>query len=213
MKIKTLVITMLCAAVILGAGTSRADEGTTVPPGCQEGARSQRAYEAGRLQGKSLVQRAWLMVNDCDQLERFSDIVVANVESYVLSDNSAYVICRYTGMTDGVYEELDNVWLQCGGECCSEGEVIGELAAEIYCQLSILLDGLASPDLFLRRPVHTCGFAFEVCCDIDYVVVSQEYPMCLPYTLDPYYDVWDATRVMQCSYTPPEVIPPGLELE
>lgn len=205
---RPIVSTMLCVAVVLGAGASRADD---VPPGCQESARTVRAYNSGFQQGLSLVESAWMAVDDCDQLELFSDLVIANVENYVLTGSSAYVVCRYTGMTDGVYAGLDEVWLQCGGDCCDEGEAIGELAAEIYCQLSILLGGLGEPDLFVRRPVWTCGFSFQTCCDSMFVGFSQDFPECLPYTEDPYYDIWDGTRVMQCSYTPPD--PPPTKLD
>jgi len=200
--------TMLCAAAVLSTSAAQAIVPNSVPVGCQETSFTQRAYLSGFQQGVSLVDRAWLMVNDCDNLERFSDIVVANVESYVLGGQSTYVVCRYTGLTDGVYARLDEVWLQCGGNCCDEGAVIGELAAEIYCQLSILLDGLAAPDLFVRRPVHTCGLSFEMCCDASYDAFSTGFPACLPYTADPHDIVWDETRVMQCAYTPePETVP------
>lgn len=191
------------------AGTAFADD---IPPGCQAST-AKRAYQSGVAQGKSLVDRAWLAINrNCDLLERFTDIVTADVESYTLSGNSAYTICRFTGLHDGVYQGVDSVWRTCDGQCCNEGAVIGELSARLYCQLSIILGGLAAPDQFVRRPVLFCGFAFQMCCDadffstsilykgLDFLGVTQE---CLPYTDGDYFDVWNGTRVLQCAYTNP----------
>ncbi len=184
-----------------------------IPPACQTSSLTKNAYRAGVMQGKVLVDRAWLSVANCDRLETFTDIVVANVENYTLSGSSAYNICRYTGLHDGVYQELDIVWNTCNGECCDEGSVIGDLSAKLYCKLSILLDGLAAPDEFVRRPVFLCGFAFEMCCDADFFGTSVSYKgldlfgdlkACLPYTDGEYFTVWDETRILQCAYTPPD---------
>lgn len=204
------IICVLASITVLAATTSAfADE---VPIGCQESAFTVRGYNSGVSMGRSLVQRAWGSVNDCDQLELFTDIVVANVQNYQLVGDSTYTICRHTGLVDGVFQELDAVWLQCDGQCCQEGRVIGELAAELYCQLSIILDGLAAPDDFVRRPVFLCGLTFETCCDTNFIGTSLSYEglnlqgelvQCLPYTKDPYDDVWAGTRELQCMYVPP----------
>ena len=203
---RTLVGTMLCVAALLASEVSRAAVPTSVPSGCDGSALSRRAYLAGYQQGTVLVDRAWLTVNDCDQLEHFSDIVYQDLQSFVLGGTSSYVVCRYTGVVDGSMAEVDNLWLKCGGDCCDEGMALGELAAEMYCQLSIMLHGLANPDMFARRPVHMCGYAYQGCCDSNFVGTSRSVPMCLQYTNTPYFDVWDDTRLMQCVYTPPDPV-------
>lgn len=199
--------------VLSGTIAAQADE---IPPACRTSSFVTRAYQAGVVQGKSLVQRAWLSVNDCDQLELFSDIVVNNVANFQITSTSAYTICRHSGMLDGVFQELDAVWMTCDGQCCEEGEIIGELSAELYCQLSILLQGLAEPDDFVRRPVYMCGFMFETCCDAKFVGTSLAYSgadmfgvvkECGVYTEGTFFDVWDGTREIQCTYVPPEAEP------
>lgn len=202
-------VAVLALTLSLAASTAMAEE---IPPACQESNFVMRGYLSGVAQGKSLVQRAWLSVNNCDELERFTDIVVSNVQNYVLTGASTYAICRHSGLLDGVFQQLDDVWLSCDGMCCQEGEVIGELSAELYCQLSILLDGLAEPDDFIRRPVYMCGFAFETCCDASFVGTSMSFfgldgkgalVACKDYTEQPFFEVWDGTREIQCAYEPP----------
>lgn len=206
---KTVLCLLASMTAVAATTNALADE---VPIGCQESNFTIRGYQSGVAMGQSLVRRAWASVNDCDQLELFTDIVVANVQNYKLTGDSTYTVCRHTGMVDGVFQELDAVWMLCDGQCCQEGQVIGELAAELYCQLSIILDGLAEPDDFVRRPVFMCGFTFETCCDADFIGTSLSYQglnlagevvQCLPYTQDPYFEVWDGTRELQCMYVPP----------
>ncbi len=206
--------TLVLLAVLCGLASSvpAIARAADVPVGCQN-LREERAYLAGVQQGKTLVDRAWASVNNCDLLEHFSDIVTTNVESYTVTSSSAYVICRYSGLVDGTFERLDAVWTDCAGVCCKEGIAIGRLAADLYCQLSILLQGLGEPLNFVRKPVWTCGFEFQVCCDAEFMGYSQVYPAsdpnvpvtpaCLPYTVDSFASVWDKTRNVECAYTIP----------
>jgi hypothetical protein len=195
---------------------------STVPPGCRDGTvtnpgRAARAYVAGMDSGKKLVTRAWSQVNDCDALEDFADIVVENIQSYSVSSRTAYVICRYTGLVDGAFEQLDRVWTTCDDQCCLEGEVIGQLSAELYCELSIILGGLLDPDDFVRGPVTTCGLEFQTCCDSTFIGTSRNYvgydlsgraTACLQYTQGSYQSVWTETRNLECAYEPPPPPPP-----
>jgi hypothetical protein len=201
---RTLVGTMLCVGVFFASEASWA--AVPVPTDCAGTATSQRAYLAGYQQGLALVDRAWLTVNNCDLLETFSDIVYQNLQSFVLGGTSSYVVCRYTGVMDGSMTEVDNLWTTCGGDCCDEGILLGQLAGEMYCQLSIMLHGLANPDMFARRPVHMCGYAFQGCCDANFVGTTLIDPTCSQYAYTPYYDVWDGTRNIQCAYTPPDPV-------
>jgi hypothetical protein len=184
--------------------------------------RAERAYLLGVDSGKSLVNRAWASVNDCDRIETFADIVTANVDAYTLTGSSRYVICRYTGLVDGVFEQLDAVWAGCDSQCCLEGEVIGELSANLYCELSILLGGLVAPDDFVRGPVYTCGFEFQQCCDGAFVGTTARYvgedfagrpTQCSTYTSGEYYEVWNGTRALECAYEPDDEEDPALMTE
>lgn len=212
---RALITILVCLVAFSGAKTTFAAD-IPIPPACQATTSTKTAYKSGISQGKALVDRAWLSVANCDRLETFTDIVIKNVENYALPTvSSAYNICRYTGVYDGVYQELDVTWNTCNGECCEEGSVIGDLSAKLYCKLSILLGGMVEPDEFVRRPVFLCGFAFEMCCDADFFGTSINYSgkdstgelqACQPYTDGEYFTVWDETRVLQCAYTPPDPI-------
>lgn len=203
---KAMLSAITCLMVLSSARTAFAE---VIPPACKG---TVAAYQAGVRQGNTLVKRAWLSVNNCDQLDAFVALVKANVSGFSLSGTSTYNICRHTGLIDGVFQQLDSVWQGCNGQCCQEGAAIGELAAKLYCDLSILLGGLGSPDEFVRRPVFLCGAQFETCCDRSFTGTSQAYigldfsglqQQCKPYTEGSYFKVWDGTRVLQCAYTPP----------
>lgn len=206
----------LCLMVLTAGKTALAED---IPPGCSKNPYNTKAYQTGIYQGKCLVQRAWRATSSCDNLEAFSDIVTKNVKSSAPTGATEYSVCRYTGLYDGVLQELDSVWTGCEGQCCQEGSVIGELAADMYCQLSILLGGLADPNDFVRRPVFFCGFAFQVCCDATFLSSSLIYQgpdstgqmtQCTPYTEPPFIEIWNNTRELQCAYEPP---PPTLPAE
>lgn len=213
---KTLVSILFGLMMWSGAATALAqsDVPVEVPILCQ-GKMAKRAYLNGIEQGKSLVMRAWEGVNyDCDLLEHLTDIIIANTNSYTISGTTDYVICRHTGMVDGVYQKLDFLWKLCDGLCYDEGAAIGKLAADLYCQLSALLDGLVAPDGFIRRPVFECGFEFQTGCDTTFIGTSiiGEWPnllgeikQCLKYTEDPFFVVWNGTRNLQCAYTLPDL--------
>jgi hypothetical protein len=216
---KTLVSTSICLMVLLTGKTALAD---AIPSGCSKNALDARTYQTGIVQGRILVQRAWGKVNSCDKLEAFSDGVLRTVKDYPPPGATEASICRYSGLYEGVFQEIDSVWMACDGQCCSEGRAIGELAASLYCQLSILLGGLGSLDDFVRKPVYLCGFSFQTCCDASFLSTSitnqsedaaGQLQQCLPYTEHPFFDIWDLTRKVQCAYTPPSqctVEPAGL---
>ena len=209
-----------CVAALATAGavitTTTVAAGTgsiiDVPSGCQANLLTSRGYTSGFNQGKALVASAWQSVNNCDRLEDFSDIVYNDVTLFTLTGKTAPVICRHTGLIDGVLDGLDMQWTICGGQCCNEGTRIGELSAELYCQLSIILGGLGEPGQFIRRPVYMCGFAFEACCDAEFMSVTDQYAgpdlfgqlqTCQPYCAAPFDLVCNETDQIQCNYVPP----------
>jgi hypothetical protein len=177
-----------------------------VPPGCE--GRNARAYQAGLRGGAYTVRSAWNGVRrDCDRIELFQDIVSNNVSRLTLRRRaSEYVICRFTGTVDGVYDELDALWGECDEQCFAEGEFIGEMAAQVYCELSLALGGLETADRFIRGPVQTCGMNFEMGCDFAFIDTTYNYSNmlgeCSPYTEGDFEEVWDETRNNQCTYMP-----------
>jgi hypothetical protein len=108
-------IAVTLASCSLSLSALAAPASAYVPPGCRDGTPARpgiarRAYLAGIDSGKKLVNRAWAQVSDCDALETFADIVVTNVSSYTITGRTAYAICRHTGLVDGAFEQLDQVW-------------------------------------------------------------------------------------------------------
>ncbi len=201
---KTSTIAVVCVFAVCGSVVNAYAE---IPPKCDTRYTS-TSYNRGITSGEILAQQAWSTVNDvpgggCDELEYFTDLVVDNVTRLTLRPGASdYVICRYTGTVDGIYNELDEIWSYCETSCMEEGAQVGEFSAKIYCDLSIALDGLAEADQYIRGPVHICGLEFETACDSNYIATSFNYlaGQCVPYTEGEYFGVWDQTRNNQCMY-------------
>jgi hypothetical protein len=199
----------LLAAVVVGFLSFPAGAQAQVPDECQDSV-SQRAYNAGALTGASLTRQAWNAVNDCDRVEDFETIILNTLDKYDLPQNAPnYLICRYSGLVQGILDTLDILYQNCVEQCEAEGEIAGDVSAIAYCELSIALGGLTSADAFIRGPVQVCGLSFEVGCDSMFNATSLVYAnamgTCLPYTEDPFDVVWDQARYYQCAYNP---IPP-----
>lgn len=176
------------------------------PPACTATIDA-RQYNTGFLIGQRIVQSAVLSINSCDEIDFFVNVILDNVARFTLPRGASNALaCRYAGQVEGVIQEMDNQARLCDDQCFADGQVIGEISAAAYCELSILLGGLAEPDAFVRRPTLTCGFNFEVGCDSSFIGVSRAYEnafgQCLPFTQDPFFEVWDQTRINQCAYDP-----------
>jgi hypothetical protein len=192
--------------VVLNALAYNVAHAQTLPSSCQA-TRDQRAYATGQRSGASLIRQAWRSVNDCDRVEQFEDLVMNTVDAYAPGPAPTnYSLCRYSGVIDGILNELDNTFIGCSDACLLEGQFAGELSAVAYCELSIALDGLATADAFLRGPVQVCGLNFEVGCDSEFLGVCTNYQndegSCLPYTEDTFFAVFDQARTNQCAYNP-----------
>jgi hypothetical protein len=198
----------IAAFAILGivvTGWSAEVFADTPPSSCT--GRNERAWTRGVSQGYNMASQAWNSVNDCDELEWFTDILVDNVEDYVLSsDASRYTACQYGGFVDGIYNKLDQVWNHCRAECQQEGVAWAEVSSAAYCKLSIALGGLALADQFIRGPVLTCGVAFQLGCDPAFLSFARAFvaagSSCERYTREPYRDVFEQSRHNQCAYDP-----------
>jgi hypothetical protein len=190
---KSIDMAWLCVVALLATEPVLA---ASPPTACSENARLKHSYDSGVQSGKTLVQQAWLSVEDCGRLDYLAGIVRDNVNLFTIPGTSTWAICRYTGMVDGVYEELDAVWMSCSADCCMEGEVFGTLGADVYCTLSELLDGLAEPDQFVPRPVNTCA-AFSDCCVRTFTETTRT--QCETYAdLGAFGEVWKQSLAIQC---------------
>jgi len=193
---KSTITALLCVGAFSAAAPVSAAQNSAMPAVCAASNSTKKVYATGVSQGKELVEQAWQVVGDCGQLAYFSEILKENVEAYTLSGTSTWLMCRYSGMVNGVYQELDTVWTRCGGECCSEGKAIGELAASLYCRLSELLDGMIVPDNFFPRPVTTCT-GFSQCCQNMFWDTTKLD--CNEYTTPQFYNVWTRSGTLTCN--------------
>jgi hypothetical protein len=187
--------------------------GAALPAGAQElpaacsATRNAQAYQAGVLGGASLVRQAWAAIRDCDRIELLESVVQAGLRRSVpTSSPTPYLQCRFAGMVNGAMAETEGLFYQCADACYMEGQFVGEIAAFAYCELSILLGGLALADDFIRGPVQTCGLGFEIACDTNFVTTAMTYSnasgSCTPYTRNPFVAVFEQTRENQCAYVP-----------
>jgi hypothetical protein len=206
------VLGLVLGGLVTAAGEARAQP--DVPPGCADD-RDARSYALGVMLGERIVSSAWARIADCDRVDYFSDVVAANLERLSLRPGASnYLICRYTGTYDGVFNALESMIGTCADQCFLDGELAGELSAEIYCELSIMLGGLALADDFLRGPVEICGLNFEIGCDSAFMSTTWTYAnafgVCEPYTTGEFFAVWDQARNNQCLYSP-DPDDPGIE--
>jgi hypothetical protein len=190
------------------------------------------AYNTGLAIGVGIVSLAWDVIHeDCDRLEEFETVIMNNLMRFELPPRvGQYTTCKYSGLVEGVLQTIDECYIQCGEQCAEEGNLIGEIAAIAYCQLSFALDGLATAEEFVRLPVQFCGEVFQIACDLKFNTVTRAYVddtwddpetpdvnegMCVRYTddgdiLDPqtgkpmWKPVWNQVRDIQCAYLQPD---------
>ena len=167
-----------------------------IPESCT-GTYEQIAYEAGKASGESIVNMAWNMLNDCDQVDYFKTIVLDIVSRLTLPANvPTAVTCRYAGYISGTMKRTRAIYRECRCLCYREGEIIAQIVAKAYCDLSIALGGLAALDEYIiREPVDMCGFNYQFACDINFMFTTFTYSnsigSCEPYTHPPYWWIWN----------------------
>lgn len=183
------------------SGNAAAQE---VPLGCSA-PRDTRAFEAGLLSGRSLVQQAWNSVASCGNLERFSSVVMETLQNVSLPPGSDdYVVCRTVGTLVGAVEQVDETWTLCAIACCDEGELVGWIMGKLYCDLSIALGGVRLTNFLVQRPMGFCGATAQACCRDTFQSVTPTYQglfgSCRPYTQGRFRATWTQSRNSVCSY-------------
>lgn len=188
---------MLAAALLT---TGLVGTAFAAPPAeCATG-RDRRGYEAGLRTGDSIVNRAWLSVDeDFDRLELFSDAVVDGINLVApMFAGSSYGDCRLQGFVDGAWERLGEIQREVIGVCLQDGAMWGKIVGALYCSLSQDLGGLES-DIWLPRPPTTwCGLHFQARCDE--VFRNRTRFQCHHYTHGHHFSVWNEYRNNECMY-------------
>lgn len=196
----------LLSLVLLGMeGDALAQPGQ--PPRACRGAREKSAFEEGRGPGRAAARGAAGEAR-CAHLEQVAERILRKSRRLrpgrgPRGDRGA--ACKHAGNIAGVIEELHGIWARCGASCCREGQLIAEITGQLYCELSIDLDGLDASE-YLPRPVQAfCGEAFQSCCDTRFSDFTRSYSSdegqsCTPYTEGNFSSAWEEARGEQCSY-------------
>jgi hypothetical protein len=205
------VLVGIIGSVVIHAHMVSAQGTSDIPASCLADARAQQQYQTGHGFGTSTVGQAWDTINqDCGQLERFESIVISSFESLILPPNASLAVqCRHAGILNGGIAALDDLWPICTDFCKEDGLQVGALVGQLYCDLSVALNGLEPADDFIRGPVMWCQFLGQTFCDVKYMSFTKTEYMdmsgqnsCLPYTDEPYIEVWDQFRNNGCAENP-----------
>jgi hypothetical protein len=195
------------------AGVANAVE----PPDECVGGRNETFFDLGVVKSISLVNQAWASLGDdqcrSDKLAEFVEIVIAAFEAAGPDPDSVVpetVLCHWAGSYAGSVERASFLVNQCSGTCCYEGNMIGEMAAIFYCNLSIALGGIGHDQWLVDVNITLCGEEFVRCCEKEFdrltpIYPSEGDPQCLPYTQSPFSyppdaGVYEETRHNQCVY-------------
>lgn len=168
-----------------------------------------RKYRRNWTLARMVVAKIWeVVVHDCDRSEAFAERVIERIyamEARLEESTSEAKRCRIIGRIDGALMGLDIVQEYCGLHCFLSGDVVGTIAAKVYCDLAIETDGALTAEPWVRPPVNICGMNFELACDTTFFADTMSYVNdlgeCLPYTLGDYFETWDNSRAKSCDYS------------
>lgn len=155
------------------------------------------------------------------KLNRVLDKLHEHVREVISSDTKDGRRCRVQGVADGFIRRLAELL----GQCVLDGAQWAQFAANLYCELSIELDGLGNDGEFFRAPAGLCGTLFENVCDNSYAYIATEgatslipgvkqflaergltlvpYPGCAHYTRAPFDVVFADAINLECAYNVP----------
>lgn len=190
--------------VELGGAAGAAAQPARVPPACR-GDREARAFNAGKAPGQEIARAARAEARGCGDVARIAAAVTRGLRRRPLPPRAApQALCRHAGMIEGLYEELGAIWESCPAPCCERGALVAEIGGQLYCDLSIALDGLGVDGYLPSRRVPGCGAQFETCCDARFTGFTMSYSnpegQCLPYTEGAFVEAWTQARHNMCVY-------------
>jgi hypothetical protein len=188
-----------------------------------ENTTTQQQYATGYQFGGFAVEQAWMSINeDCGQLPTFYGNIRRIFDNLLLPpDPSISFTCRYAGIYNGGIEKLTTFWPLCAELCITDGQMVGELVGQLYCNLSTALGGLdLAETTFCRPPTTWCSDVAQDACDESYAEYTPAYVdllgnACEPYTQSPFSDpppelpdplnggVWGQFGFNGCTEPPP----------
>jgi hypothetical protein len=179
------------------------------PADCAFG-KGAKFYEQGRSKGSKLVQKLWRGAS-CGSVEAFADRVLQHLGELEVSqgeESRVHRWCRYAGSVDALWEGLDKIQLDCEASCFMDGDFVGQVEAKIFCDLAIEAGGALEPESWLRPPVASCGFQYQLACDSRFLGTAGSYAnaegVCAPYTEAPYTTLFESALLRSCAFPAPE---------
>lgn len=183
------------------------------PPGCQD-MRGERAYYLGFIKAENLIEQAFNGIGrDCMQVVEdtyFKDTVIDIFQNIGLYPNaSSFVTCHFVGYKEGIASKLQEIQDECLEICVNDGEFIGTLVGQFYCELAIALGGMGMADYITEGDLTLCGEVMVEACESTFATETVAYTgilgdACLPYTGD---EPWELAMHNQCVYNPVEEEP------
>ena len=183
-KISTITVfaTTLAAVIVTTPSVASATDCTT--------GRNKRAYDAGVLTGKSIVNQAWNGVGqDPDAFDQFKVTVENAVNTGIATiavSADDYVRCRAKGLAQGSVDQIGEIQGQVTSTCLLDGDMWGEFSADLYCALATAFDGLDVAGLLPNPPDGLCGTTFETSCHAAFsTFATTPVNQCVDYSVGP----------------------------
>lgn len=198
----------------LGAGISLpAVASVEVPTPCQEpsadegGSRSaHRSFRTGETLGRSLVMQSWRASAGCEEMEEFAQKLRPIADRFApLEVVSTDLMCRFSGLNQGMFAALEELEQRCGARCAARGELAGYFAAASYCELSVVSRGRAVDWEFLAPTSQICGLDYQDACEAAFRRETARYQSaqgfaCKPYTEGRFIGAWNTARRNRCDF-------------
>jgi hypothetical protein len=193
--------TIACLSLVAAwAGWAREAAAFTPPAFCTS-VRNVAGYNTGVAGGTSITNAAWNGVGqDPDRIGDLQAAITGALTSAAPTTTAVYVLCRFAGIYDGALARLAQLQADVINQCVLEGTWIGYLQAQLYCGISIDLQGIADLGAIIRPPAGLCGSNFEVSCDADFDTEAAAYPGCGPYITGGFAGIATHYRDLQCTY-------------
>jgi len=149
-----------------------------IPEPCRVNSRTQDQYRAGYQFGGLAVDQAWNTINqDCNQVGQFIEDVGRIFRNLSLPSNpSIDFTCRHAGLFNGGINQLEGLWPLCEELCMTDGQQVGALVGQLYCDLSIALGGLdLAATTYCRPPTSWCSEVAQSACEQEYTSFTPAY--------------------------------------
>jgi len=221
-RLRVLVCTALCVSWLSLAGSAAAQ---SVPRQCADRAGQTNKYNvglsAGRQRADNFFASSEIAKNPkklANKLSRVLEKLHQHIRDTLEQDVGPGRRCRIQGVADGFLSRLAQLY----GQCILDGGQWAQFTADLYCELSAELGGLAESSPFVRVPVGLCGTLFQQVCDGVYGYVAtegaeqlsssvesflstrgldvQRYPGCAEFTEGEYESVFASARTIDCAY-------------